>query len=186
MSKLSRAIKYQRRQKAMKKKHPREMELRKSIWLTDTETDNEEPKVNTVAKIDCVESNIFTAFNKKNSFATIYPRLMKLCEEEDEKDNSDDTDIEEIKRIVKYVVFMKNPYGRSRMIGYHPEMNENDLHKAIMILVDKGRFSNEKLWTEQQLDDYFNKNNMREQVKQALKCSGFMACDMYVLPQFLI
>ena len=38
MSKLSRAIKYQRRQKALKKKQQMEKEMRNSIWLTDTES----------------------------------------------------------------------------------------------------------------------------------------------------
>ena len=37
MSKLSRAIKYQRRQKAEKRRLRMEKKLRNSIWLTDTE-----------------------------------------------------------------------------------------------------------------------------------------------------
>ena len=47
MSKLSRAIKYQRRQKAEKRRLRLEKKMRKCVLFSDAESDSEEPKVNT-------------------------------------------------------------------------------------------------------------------------------------------
>ena len=66
MSKLSRANKYQRRQKAEKRRLRMEKKWKKSIWATDTESDQETDNVKHDKGIPATDSEVKEFLNGNN------------------------------------------------------------------------------------------------------------------------